>query len=314
MDTEQEESAIDDGETLATVAAGEEELGAGAPLDVEAPLDEDIVVGTAVFSPLDTPSSNPDDAPIPVNKSRLTILPAVEEASTMTEDVRPPVSSATPAAPSAISQRRGCVLLLLGAILGSLLGMMFSLAILLGLNGTLTFSQTDAQLRRDITEANIRQAGLQDALSTRDAQVEALATRLEGLDAQQTDTAVQLTDVSAEMAAVEGRVTAVYDDITSLDSRLDLTESQIETAAAAAESFNSFLGGLRELLLETDPSASTLTATPTPTSAAAITPATREGTGTAVASPSATSQPTRTPQPSRTPLPALATNTPAPQP
>ncbi|MBK6711231.1 MAG: hypothetical protein IPG51_12975 [Chloroflexi bacterium] len=49
--------------------------------------------------------------------------------------------------------------------------MVFSLAVLMGLNGTLTFSQADAQLRRDINEAAIRQANLEDTLATRDSQV-----------------------------------------------------------------------------------------------------------------------------------------------
>ncbi len=327
MNTEQEDSADEAIEPLAPITAGESEPVA------EAPLASEIVVGTAVFSPIDTIPSDPDDEPIPVNKTRPAPLNHVEGEPPMTETVTSsPAPANPPVAAAPVSQRRGCVLLLLGAVLGSLLGMIFSLAILLGLNGTLTFSQTDAQLRRDITEANIRQEALQDALSTRDAQVDALATRLEGFDSQQADIDASLRDVSQEMATVEGQVTAVSGDILTLDDRLDLTESQIETAAAAAESFNSFLGGLRELLLEVEPSGPTPTAvggsapSATPTPANKITPTTGTDEGTAVGSATAaatatgaapataTSQPTRTPRPTRTPLPALATNTPTQQP
>ena len=103
-----------------------------------------------------------DEAPTPT-KSRAPVIstaPIVEE-SIVPPAPLPPAASATPA----VSQRRGCVLLFLGAILGAVLGTVLTLSILMGLNGSLTFASTDAQLRRAINESSIEQENTTYALA-----------------------------------------------------------------------------------------------------------------------------------------------------
>ncbi len=243
----------------------------------------------------------------------ITLEETPEETTTMTNRdasrQTPDDRAATAVAPAAISQRRGCVFLFLGAILGAIFGVTLSLAILLGLNGTLTFSQTDAQLRRALNDSGLRQDDMEDSLATRAAEVDALSTRIEQLGSQQAGVAGAMTAVSQDVTTMEAEVTAVYTAVTGLDERVDETEAQLETAAAAAESFQGFLGGLQALLNEVNPTTATSTPTalsPTPT------PMNGPGTGTAVA-PTATVLTTRTPQPTRTPLP-LATPTTAVRP
>ncbi|MBK8931124.1 MAG: hypothetical protein IPM76_02175 [Chloroflexi bacterium] len=292
------------------------ELNSPPPVE-ESLVEPEIVLGTAVtVSPIDS------ETPSPVTKSRPPLPPEPEEELDMTQPstpdtpaatpTRPPAPTSTPpAAPatSSVSQRRGCVFLLLGAVLGAFFGMVFSLAVLMGLNGTLTFSQADAQLRRDINEAAIRQANLEDTLATRDSQVNGLATRLADLSGQQDEMSLSLQNADQELATVEGQVTAVYANISTLDNRLEQAEIQLTAVASAAESFNSFLGGLRDLLQEVQPP--TITPTADGGAAGKATPTAASGSGTVAPTQTPASQPTRTPRPTRTPL-ALPSSTAVP--
>ncbi len=88
--------------------------------------------------------------------------------------------SPPPPPPSSVSQRRGCVLLIFGALLGAILGTVLTLSILLGLNGSLSFTSTDAQLRRAINDTRLEQEDMANELATRSAQIEYVATRVGG--------------------------------------------------------------------------------------------------------------------------------------
>ncbi|MBK6711232.1 MAG: hypothetical protein IPG51_12980 [Chloroflexi bacterium] len=111
---------------------------------------------------------------------------------------------------------------------------------------------------------------------------------------------------------MEGQVTAVYANISTLDNRLEQAEIQLTAVASAAESFNSFLGGLRDLLQR-------CSRQPSPHSRwrrgrwrqSRKPPTAASGSGTVAPTQTPTSQPTRTPRPTRTPL-ALPSSTAVP--
>jgi hypothetical protein len=214
---------------------------------------------------------------------------------------------------SAVSTRRGCGLLFLGAILGAILGTVLTLSILLGLNGSLTFTSTDAQLRRAINDTRIEQEDLINDMATRSAYIDAIATQVGSVAQEQTNVNESVEAVEAEMGTVYEVVTAVATKVTGLDERFETTEDQIEGAATAAAEFDSFLSGLKALLLD----ATTTTAAPeveeatpsakTPTAASTIpAQATTD-------EPTSTRRATRTPNPTSTPLP-LPTGTPEQRP
>lgn len=249
-----------------------------------------------------------DEAPTPT-KSR---APVINTAPIVEESIVPPapLPPAAPATP-AVSQRRGCVLLFLGAILGAVLGTVLTLSILMGLNGSLTFASTDAQLRRAINEASIEQENTTYALATRSAHIDAMATQVGSmvLDLEAAREAVGTAE--AEVGEVQMAVTAVATQVTRLDERLENTEGQIENVVESAAKFDAFLAGLRALLLDEATSMATSEAeegTPigkTPPAESA------SPEGTAAGEATRTVRPTRTPQPTSTPLP-LPTSTAVP--
>ena len=245
-----------------------------------------------------------DEAPT-VTKETPSVIETepVFEEPTMTNEtaVSPP-----PPPPSSVSQRRGCVLLVFGALLGAILGTVLTLSILLGLNGSLSFTSTDAQLRRAINDTRLEQENTANELATRSAQMEYMATQVGALANDQAAMTESMGTVEAGMVEVVGAVTAVATQVSSLDDRIETTEGQIESAATAAAEFNAFLDGLKALLFDNETATATPaakeTATPTATSDELTLEATTTGEATR------TVRPTRTPRPTSTPLP-LATET-----
>jgi len=247
-----------------------------------------------------------DDAPTATKETPSEIdTEIVFEEPTMTDETA--VSTPPPPPQPAVSQRRGCVLLFFGAILGAIMGTVLTLAILLGLNGSLTFTSTDAQLRRAINDTRIEQEDMAAGLETRSAHIDYMATQVGGVARDQAAVTESMSTVEAGMGDVVGAVTAVATHVSDLDERIETTESQIEGAATAAAEFNTFLSGLKSLLFDGDvttatPSAKETTAGQTPTSDSVTPDATTTGQATR------TVRPTRTPRPTSTTLP-LATST-----
>lgn len=213
------------------------------------------------------------------------------------------------------SQGRVLVQILLGSILGAFVGVLMTLAILAALNnGTLSFAQADTRLQREIQAAQQSHNALQQTVGTLDTELNTnlghVATRTGDLFLQQQETDAALQDITAGMRQTNINVTELQAVTEALDERLT-------TVAAAAETFDAFLDGLRGLLIDLDggtgavpettsPEATipeaTIEATPTPTTGSAAT-----------AVPSPTGRPTRTPRPTATPIP-LPTSTPGQQP
>jgi hypothetical protein len=268
--------------------------------------ENDIVIEQIAEDETPTPTKpmQPVGEPAPIIEERTAVSPPPPV---------PPPASPPASPPTAVSQRRGCVLLIFGAILGAILGTVLTLSILMGLNGSLTFTSTDAQLRRAINEASIEQENTANMLATRSAHIDYMATKVDGvvLDLQAAHEAVSTAE--AGVNEVQMAVTAVATEVNRLDKRLETTEGQIENVAESAAKFDTFLTGLKALLLDE----TSITATPEVKEATPInkTPAAESATPTQTATGEAvrTVRPTRTPQPTRTPLPVL-TNTPEQRP
>jgi hypothetical protein len=140
--------------------------------------------------------------------------------------------------------RRGCFSIIFGAVLGGMVGMALTLAILSWLNnGLLTYNQADVMLRHQ----------LDGEIATRQAILDAQATTMSDISTQQaviaTDMAQTLMEVeqmagTAEAEVAGMRVTAVY------------LETRIASAGNAADTLDMFLVGLNDLLADM--------ATPTP--------------------------------------------------
>ncbi|MCZ7673620.1 MAG: hypothetical protein M5U34_44135 [Chloroflexi bacterium] len=215
-------------------------------------------IDDTVIEPEETEATTPVKAAALRSDSAVDQEPVLEEEPVVIS-TPPPPAAAPPPAP--VSQRRGCILLFLGAGLGAVLGTVLTLSILLGLNGSLTFASTDAQLRRAINDTRSEQEGLSNVVATRAAHLEAIATQVGRLDLEQKSADEAMLTVAAELQEVEGGITAVATHISSLDNRLDNTEAEMADVVESANAVNAFLAGLRNLLNE-------LEGTPTATAAA----------------------------------------------
>ena len=209
------------------------------------------------------------------------------------------------------AQRRGCLSTLLGATFGAILGAVLTLAVLAALNqGTLNYSASDSALRQQLNTEIISRTNELNQLSTR---VSVAATT--EAEANQT----LQSDFEASNEALGENIANNEEIISYLATRSGDLELRLQEVAGAADTFTSFLDGLRSLLGDLDestptptPSAidETVSPTPTPTFTPVGTSSPQPSATTAV---SPTGAPTRTPLPTATPF-TFPTNTPAPQP
>jgi len=230
--------------------------------------------------------------------------PAVEtEASESAMPAEPAVPPISPEWEKR-AQRRGCFSAITGAVFGAILGAVLTLAILAGVNqGSLTYQENDARILRQLqAEGQTRSA----ALETVRAQLDAVATA----------EAAANRDLAGDLSVVATRAGQNQTDVARLDDTLEIMDERLSEAAGAAETFNTFLLGLREVVLTLEPE---LPIPPTATPTAAPAQASQTPGPSATPGPEttptnrATTRPTRTPRPTSTPLP-FPTSTPAPQP
>ena len=209
------------------------------------------------------------------------------------------------------AQRRGCLSTLLGATFGAILGAVLTLAVLAALNqGTLNYSASDSALRQQLNTEIISRTNELNQLSTR---VSVAATT--EAEANQT----LQSDFEASNEALGENIANNEEIISYLATRSGDLELRLQEVAGAADTFTSFLDGLRTLLGDLDestptPTPSTIDETVSPTPTPTFTPV-----GTSSPQPSATTAVSPTGAPTRTPLPTATpftfpTNTPAPQP
>lgn len=206
----------------------------------------------------------------------------------------PPSNRATNTELESRAQRRGCFSIIAGAIFGAILGAALTLVILFSLNqGTL--------------EYNAQNGRLQDRL---DDEIQARTEQLETMNEQLNHAATQEAELQDALATSSASLTKMEESMADTEATVVAAEKRIDEISGAAENFNLFLLGLRDVVDELEPSLPTSTPTTRPTNTAVlVTPLDdAEEISTLTATPI---RATRTPRPTAT---ALFTSTPTPQP
>ena len=275
-------------------------------LTSEAEMTNEEPQGTAA----DEPPAKPDEAVTSAIRVAQPdeVEPMDDEGEEPSQTV-PPVTAVSPQASQeweARAQRRGCFSVIAGAVFGAVLGAALTLANLAGLNqGNLTYSEADAQILQQ----------LQAESQTRSAALESVSGQM---DIEATAAAAANRNLAENLGAVATHVGQNRQDVVRLDGTIEAVDERVSEIAGAAETFNTFLLGLREVILTLEPDlpiTPTTTPTATPTQARASRTPRPSATSDQETTPTntATARPTRTPRPTSTPLP-FPTRTPAPQP
>lgn len=203
-------------------------------------------------------------------------------------EVRPP-TVAPPPAPS--GWRGGFTWLAAASLIGAVMGAILALLVIRGINGTLDLNQGAAvmELRAEADRLNREAGALQTDLDGLRGRLDAL----EGLTGR-------LDDVERDVKDLDSSLAEAQTDIVSLNVRAEALGQDIATVRAAADRFNTFLDGLRDLLFEFQ--GPPPTPTPTATATATLRPTrTPRATPTLTATATATPRPTRTPRATPTP-------------
>lgn len=230
----------------------------------------------------------PDEQPEPQDSS-----PEIVEQATLLPAPLP--AAATPESAEGTPETRSFTSTWWSHLLSALGGALLALLTILLFNGTLEFTGANraADLQRQVDQQRLDQSRLGNDLETAN-------NRLATVDAAQ----VRLRDVAGTL---DGELQALQEELqTSVDALQGDTEQlseRLDGVAQAANNFDVFLDGMRDLLITLQglpPSA-----TPTPTSTLTTTPrrSTPAPAGGTEATPSPTSAGvTRTPRPTATPI------------
>lgn len=181
--------------------------------------------------------------------------PKPEEEITLEQ---PAQTSPAPASESIIStlerraQRRGCGVLVLGALLGAVLGAVLALAALAAINGgTLTYNT--GQIRRDMATAQEIQSNLSTQLESVSGQLEEVNGRLESLTSQSSESSQGLTTAEENIGQLQTDVGQIEADF-----------GQVIEASQAVDEFLAAFRVMLEALPESTAVGPTLIPTSTP--------------------------------------------------
>ncbi|MBN1261259.1 MAG: helix-hairpin-helix domain-containing protein [Anaerolineae bacterium] len=148
-----------------------------------------------------------------------------------------------------------------GAVfLGAILGLLFSLIVFAGINGSLDVSRSPAMIatRNDIKDLDAR-------LATLGGEIDGLRKRLdvlEGLTARMEKVETQVNDLGKDVAALNDQAQALREAMGTLQARVDGMDERLEKVAAWTQRAEGFFQGLRLLLEDTFGGTSTAPATP----------------------------------------------------
>jgi prefoldin subunit 5 len=250
-------------------------------------------------------------------------MPSAFEDKPIEDKPALPPAENPPAAPMAAPQPRdgGTWRFWLVAIVAAIGGALLALLVLQSINSTLNMADHPEVLRLADEVSNLERQSetLNDEISElrgRLNQMEALSGRLQEAEAEIEALSETLAELNAQLTTLEQDLQQVQAGIQTLNQGLSTHGEQIATLEqdtvqlqetvseieAAADRFDNFLDGLRDLLLVTEEG----TATPTAPVSASPTPTERvEATDTPTALPATPVEatPTRTPRPTRTPTP-----------
>ncbi len=261
--------------------------------------------------PIDNPTPEATAETPPEAELAAVSAPASQSSGTShtTAAAPRPATSLTP------SQRRGCIFTLLGSLLGSVGGALLTLTLLVLLNeGTLRFMADNGRLRREVEVLQRTQATLAAQVMTAEVQY--------GTVAAQANTAVQqlatlqpaLTEVVALQATAQAEARRLETAVGEMATQMATLSARVDQTSATAERLQTFLTGLRSLLMQLESAPATPDAAATdPPTATAVAPVSATSTPppgspppttppTSTAAPSPTLSPTRTPRPTATPI------------
>lgn len=229
------------------------------------------------------------------------LIPTVEdiiEEQTMSNDpAEPPTQPVQNQAVDAISQRRGCIFILIGALTGAILGSVLTLALISALNnGSLQFARADRQLQNQLEAAESEVNNLLSTVEAVQSDVGTVSSQTEDVAAGQSVLSTALDEAELSLSGVESTVESAQEEIDLLAETAVELEERLDTVAESAETFDAFLDGMRALLNELPGGEPTATATPT------VTPTPSEPTRTPFSVDTVTPRPTRTPRPTSTPI------------
>lgn len=263
---------------------------------------------------IEEPAAEPIATPEPDLLFREEPEPTMTTESTQTdlpETPPPPVNES-------VSQRRGCIFIIIGAVAGAILGMTLTLALLAGLNnGSLQYAQSNSRLQNQLESVTNSLDELSQELESANQNLEAVATRTGTLADDQSEMSEAINGVESTIGNAQQGLETAQDDIEALTETAVTLDERIDTISESAETFDTFLTGMRDLLVD-------LQGMPIPTRTpfATITPGADDVTATVAADEEETAVtptspptriPTRTPRPTSTPI-SLPTSTPAQQP
>ncbi|MBX3060640.1 MAG: helix-hairpin-helix domain-containing protein [Anaerolineae bacterium] len=268
------------------------EVATAVPPATDAP--ENAPVGEPENSPEGEPESGPEgEEEIEPEVVILTLPPPAESEEPVTETDYE-IATSTPQTlpePGPPPPRRGSLVgSLIAALFGAILGTTLTLSILYGFNQTLQFassaqaSDLQLQLAAELTEIQQTQQQIQNDLAALNSQVETLA-------AEQGENSTAVATVQANVAQLQ---TAAAD----LQTRADDLTQRLDAVAESAEDFDTFLTGLRDLLVHVAGPLPTPAPTATPTETPTPAPTDAAPTATATTDPAFT----RTPRPTATPI------------
>lgn len=236
-----------------------------------------------------------------------------------------PAAPVTPAYDPQAARKRGQSAALFGALGGAIGGVLLTLLILFLLNNSLSYGPQTRDLQQQIIYAQATQSSLDrelDALSAAlGGDIGTLNERLDTADSRLDQTNTNLTNLDGKLSAAQSDIGTLYDTSEQLDERLT-------GVAAAADTFNTFLDGLRNLLFDLQGPPAVVTPTITVTLTVTVTPTVTptpdvdndvdendDAEAEPTATPTANGDPTRTPRPTFTPIStptATPTTTPTP--
>jgi TolA-binding protein len=240
--------------------------------DIPSPDEQAVDSEPEPFSPVDEAVEEPApsvDSPDDFVPSSLP-LPEPDELSplaSMPSPPPPPPPSPAPTQPSKFGSWRLWLVAIVGAVGGALL----ALLVMQGINGTLNMAAHPQIIRLDDEVSALKQQseilnGEIEQLRDRVSQIEALSGRLQKAEAEIKAMKETLAKLDEQMATLEQDMQQVQAGIKTLDETLSTQGEQIATLEQdtaqiretvdqiqdAADRFDNFLTGLRDLLLATD--------------------------------------------------------------
>ncbi len=212
--------------------------------------------------PIAEPPTEELPAPPPAEEAQPISIDAAEEPSTPPIEEEPPASPAEeeppipqeptarpPApAPRGISRTQAAWMVFGSALISMLLAIIFTLAVLSGINGGLRYA-SNTDMRRAAHELGTLQNQI-DALGN---DVDGLRTRLDSLDAlsgRVTDLENDAAGLHKDLSALDEGLGQMQTSIDEIQTSLDDLATQVEAVNEQQNTFSAFFESLRDTLIE----------------------------------------------------------------